>query len=81
YNLMIGERTSETLKLEIGSAISPEEPESVDIRGRDLVSGLPKTITVTSAEIAEALSETVSSIVEAVKITLEKSPPELAADT
>lgn len=80
YNLMIGERTSETLKLEIGSAISPEEPESVDIRGRDLVSGLPKTITVTSAEIAEALSETVSSIVEAVKITLEKSPPELAAD-
>lgn len=80
YNLMIGERTAETLKLEIGSAIAPDEPEAVDIRGRDLVSGLPKTITVTSAEIAEALSETVSSIVDTVKITLEKSPPELAAD-
>ncbi|MGE5705051.1 MAG: rod shape-determining protein [Clostridia bacterium] len=80
YNLMIGERTAETLKLEIGSAIPPEETESVDIRGRDLVTGLPKTISVTSEEIAEALSETVESIVEAVKITLEKSPPELAAD-
>lgn len=80
YNLMIGERTSETLKLEIGSAIPPEDVESVDIRGRDLVSGLPKTITVTSQEIADALSETVSSIIETVKITLEKSPPELAAD-
>lgn len=80
YNLMIGERTAETLKLEIGSAIPPEEEESVDIRGRDLVTGLPKTISVSSKEIAEALSETVIAIVEAVKITLEKSPPELAAD-
>ncbi|GAA4705110.1 rod shape-determining protein [Brevibacillus fulvus] len=80
YNLMIGERTAETLKLEIGSAIAPEHEESVEIRGRDLVTGLPKTITVTSEEIADALSETVASIVEAVKITLEKSPPELAAD-
>ncbi len=80
YNLMIGERTAETLKLEIGSANAPDETESVEIRGRDLVTGLPKTISVTSAEIAEALSETVYSIVEAVKITLEKSPPELAAD-
>lgn len=80
YNLMIGERTAETLKLEIGTAIVPEHPESVEIRGRDLVTGLPKTITVTSAEIAEALSETVQAIVDAVKITLEKTPPELAAD-
>ncbi|WP_277613386.1 rod shape-determining protein [Brevibacillus humidisoli] len=80
YNLMIGERTAETLKLEIGSAMVPEEAESVEIRGRDLVTGLPKTITVTGSEIAEALSETVQAIIEAVKITLEKSPPELAAD-
>lgn len=80
YNLMIGERTSETLKLEIGSAIAPDEPEFVDIRGRDLVTGLPKTISVSSEEIASALNETVVSIVDAVKITLEKTPPELAAD-
>lgn len=80
YNLMIGERTSETLKQEIGSAIAPEEVETVEIRGRDLVTGLPKTLTVSSTEIAEALAETVAAIVEAVKVTLEKSPPELAAD-
>ncbi|MBN6186516.1 rod shape-determining protein [Aneurinibacillus sp. BA2021] len=80
YNLMIGERTSEALKMEIGSAIPPEQPETLDIRGRDLISGLPKTIEITAQEIADALSETVASIVDAVKITLEKSPPELAAD-
>ncbi|MGZ0052715.1 rod shape-determining protein [Brevibacillus gelatini] len=80
YNLMIGERTAETLKLEIGSAIAPDEPENVDIRGRDLVTGLPKTLSVSSTEIAEALAETVAAIIEAVKVTLEKSPPELAAD-
>ncbi|MFS0554402.1 rod shape-determining protein [Brevibacillus sp. 179-C9.3 HS] len=80
YNLMIGERTAETLKLEIGSAIAPEEVENVDIRGRDLVTGLPKTLSVSSNEIAEALAETISAIVESVKVTLEKSPPELAAD-
>jgi rod shape-determining protein MreB and related proteins len=80
YNLMIGERTSEMLKMEIGSAIPPEQKETMDIRGRDLISGLPKTVEITSQEISRALSETVTSIVEAVKITLEKSPPELAAD-
>ncbi|OWA33229.1 rod shape-determining protein [Saccharibacillus sp. O16] len=80
YNLMIGERTSEMLKMEIGSAIQLETPETIEIRGRDLVSGLPKTISITSHEIAEALADTVSSIVEAVKVTLEKCPPELAAD-
>jgi rod shape-determining protein MreB len=80
YNLMIGERTAETLKMEIGSAIPPEKEEILDIRGRDLITGLPKTITITAREIAGALHETVSSIIEAVKITLEKSPPELAAD-
>ncbi|GAB7386553.1 cell shape-determining protein MreB [Bacillaceae bacterium] len=80
YNLMIGERTAETLKMEIGSAIPPEEEEKMEIRGRDLLTGLPKTITVTAREISESLAETVGSIVETVKITLEKSPPELAAD-
>lgn len=80
YSLMIGERTAETLKLEIGSASSPEEVSEMDIRGRDLVSGLPKTITVTGEEISKALADTVSTIVESVKNTLEQSPPELAAD-
>ncbi len=80
YNLMIGERTAETLKLEIGSAGAPAEVEDMEIRGRDLLTGLPKTVTVTAVEIADALSDTVATIVEAVKNTLEKSPPELAAD-
>ncbi len=80
YNLLIGERTAELLKMEIGSAIPPQEKEVMDIRGRDLVSGLPKTVEITALEIAEALRETVRSIVETVKVTLEKSPPELAAD-
>ncbi|MFC7371251.1 rod shape-determining protein [Fictibacillus iocasae] len=80
YNLMIGERTSETLKLEIGSAGSPEGIENMDIRGRDLLTGLPKTITITAEEVAGALRDTVNSIMDAVKVTLEKTPPELAAD-
>lgn len=80
YNLMIGERTSEQLKLDIGSALPLEQPETMEIRGRDLVSGLPKTITVSSDEITEALSDTISNIVDAVKVTLEKCPPELSAD-
>ncbi len=80
YNLMIGERTAEQLKMEIGTAAHSNDKESVEIRGRDLVSGLPKTISVTTEEVAEALSDTVQSIVEAVKVTLEKCPPELAAD-
>ncbi|MCL6453158.1 MAG: rod shape-determining protein [Alicyclobacillus sp.] len=80
YNLMIGERTAEDLKISIGTAIPGEEKASMDIRGRDLVTGLPKTFQVTSDEICEALSDTVSAIIDAVKVTLEKSPPELAAD-
>jgi rod shape-determining protein MreB and related proteins len=80
YNLMIGERTSEMLKMEIGSALPSQENEKLDIRGRDLITGLPKTIEISSHEISEALQETVSNIVDAVKVTLEKSPPELAAD-
>jgi rod shape-determining protein MreB len=80
YNLMIGERTAEELKIQIGAAEEFEEARSLDIRGRDLLTGLPRTFMVTSKEISEALSDTVGSIVEAVKVTLEKSPPELAAD-
>jgi rod shape-determining protein MreB len=80
YNLMIGERTAEFLKMEIGSAIPPQETIKMEIRGRDLVTGLPKTLEIDAKEVAEALAETVGSIVEAVKVTLEKSPPELAAD-
>jgi rod shape-determining protein MreB len=80
YNLMIGERTSEALKLEIGSAGVPEGVDDMDIRGRDLLTGLPKTISVTAEEIAGALDDTVSTIIESVKNTLEQSPPELAAD-
>jgi rod shape-determining protein MreB len=80
YNLMIGERTSESIKVEIGSAGYTEEKETMEIRGRDLLTGLPKTIEITSKEISSALSDTVSAIVDAVKNTLEKTPPELAAD-
>lgn len=80
YNLMIGERTAEALKMEIGSAIPPEEEVVMDIRGRDLVSGLPKTIQISSGEVSEALADTVSAILDAVKISLERTPPELAAD-
>ncbi|CCQ98440.1 cell-shape determining protein [[Clostridium] ultunense Esp] len=80
YNLLIGERTAEILKMEIGSAIAPEKEETMQVRGRDLVSGLPKTLEITSTEIAKAISDTVITIIDAVKVTLEKSPPELAAD-
>ncbi|OEH91463.1 rod shape-determining protein [Bacillus solimangrovi] len=80
YNLMIGERTAEALKLEIGSASPSEGVENMDIRGRDLLTGLPKTVSISSEEITGALQDTVDSIVEAVKNTLEKTPPELAAD-
>lgn len=80
YNLMIGERTAEQIKIEIGTAYPLQTVESYEIRGRDLVSGLPKTITVTSEEIYKALSEPVASILEAIKVTLERTPPELAAD-
>lgn len=80
YNLMIGERTAEEIKINIGSASPEVVDETMDIRGRDLVTGLPKTITITSEEIKKALAEPVDSIVDAIKVTLEKTPPELAAD-
>lgn len=80
YNLMIGERTSEEIKIRIGSAYPLDEELRMDVRGRDLVSGLPKTVTVTSEEIREALSDPVQAVVESARITLEKTPPELSAD-
>ena len=81
YNLLIGERTAEEIKINIGTAIvNPNQDKTMDIRGRDLVSGLPKTVRIQSSEICEALSEPVHKIVDAVKGTLEKTPPELAAD-
>jgi len=80
YNLMSGERTAEDLKIQIGAADDLDEERSMEIRGRDLLTGLPRNVTITSKEISEALSDTVLAIVDAVKVTLEKSPPELAAD-
>jgi len=80
YNLMIGERMAEEIKMSIGSAFPTGEESSMEVKGRDLVAGLPKTLTVTSEEIRDALQEPVSTIVEAVRITLERCPPELSAD-
>lgn len=80
YNLLIGERTAEAIKVEIGSAGQPDGIENMEIRGRDLLTGLPKTIEITAEEVAEALSDTVTAIVDGVKSTLERTPPELAAD-
>jgi rod shape-determining protein MreB len=80
YNLMVGERTAEETKIKMGSAY-PLDPEiTMEIRGRDILAGLPKTITITSQEIREALSEPISSILEAIRITLERTPPELSSD-
>jgi rod shape-determining protein MreB len=80
HNLLIGERTAEDIKIKIGSAYRRPETVSMEVRGRNLVTGLPKTIAVTSEETEEALKETTSQIVEAVHSVLEKTPPELAAD-
>lgn len=80
YNLMIGERTAEEIKIRIGSAYPMDEELTMEVRGRDLVTGLPKTVTVTSEEIREALCDPVRTIVEAGRLTLERTPPELAAD-
>ena len=80
YNLLIGERTAETVKIEIGSAYPMEQLMTMEVKGRDLVAGIPKTLIISDEEIREALTETFSTIVEAVKIALERTPPELAAD-
>ena len=81
YNLMIGERTAENIKIELGSAYDlGETRENMQIRGRDLISGLPKVVEIREEEVREALEEPVCSIIDAIKTTLEKTPPELAAD-
>lgn len=80
HNLLVGERTAESLKINIGTAFERPEVTSMDVRGRNLITGLPKTITVTSEEMLFALSESVSSVVEAVHYVLEKTPPELSSD-
>lgn len=80
YNLLLGERTAEQVKQTIGTAYPPEEEMTMEVRGRDLVTGLPKTITLTSEEIREAIAEPIAAIVEAVRQTLERTPPELSAD-
>ncbi len=80
YNLLIGERTAEDIKIAVGSAFPQPEEQTIAVRGRDLVSGLPRTVRMTSTEIREAIAEPIAAIVEAVKMTLERTPPELAAD-
>lgn len=80
HNIMIGERTAEEIKIQIGTVFPRQKEVQVDVRGRNLVSGLPKTITITSTEVMEVLEEPVSSVVEAVHSVLERTPPELAAD-
>ena len=80
HNLLIGERTAEEIKIKIGSAFPLDEEQTMEIRGRDLVDGIPKTITISDEEIREALAETVQVIIDATRIALEQVPPELAAD-
>ena len=80
YNLAIGERTAEDVKISIGSTFKDDKEQNMQIRGRDLISGLPKTIEISSEEVRNALNEPISSIIDAIKSTLEKTPPELASD-
>ena len=77
---MIGERTAEDVKIRIGSAYKEGDEVEMEIRGRDLISGLPKTMTISSSEVREALRESVNAIIDGIKSTLEKTPPELASD-
>ena len=80
YNLLIGERTAELIKITIGTAYPEKEIKTVDIKGRDLVTGIPKTLEISSEEVMQAIAEPVNSIVNAVKTALERTPPELASD-
>src|SRR5467141_2445621 len=80
YNLLIGERTAEQIKIELGSAFPLDEELSFEVRGRNLIEGIPKTITITDEEIREALGDSVSTIINAVRVALERTPPELSAD-
>jgi rod shape-determining protein MreB len=80
YNLLIGERTAELIKISIGTAYPTPEIHSMEVKGRDLVAGVPKTLEIKSDEVLEALQEPINAVVESVKIALERTPPELAAD-
>jgi rod shape-determining protein MreB len=80
YNLLIGERTAEEIKMTIGSAFPLEKPQTMEIKGRDLMAGIPKTLVINDTEIREALAEPIATIVETVRIALERTPPELASD-
>ena len=80
HNLLIGERTSEQIKINIGSAAPLEQPMTMEIKGRDLIEGIPKTIEITDDEIREALSDGIATVVNAVRVALERTPPELSAD-
>ena len=80
YNLVIGEQTAENIKIKIGSAYSSGKDETMEVKGQDLISGIPKTVRITSAKVREALAEPVALIIDAVRLALEKTPPELAAD-
>jgi rod shape-determining protein MreB len=80
YNLLIGERTAEQIKMDVGSAFPLKDEMKIEIKGRDLVEGVPKTLTLSDEEIREALAEVVTTIVEAVRMALERTPPELSAD-
>jgi rod shape-determining protein MreB len=80
YNLLIGERSAESIKMEVGTAYPEETPKTMEVKGRDLVTGIPKTLEISGEEVREALAESINTIVETVRITLESTPPELAAD-
>jgi rod shape-determining protein MreB len=80
YKLLVGQQTAEEIKLEVGSAWDMKEEVQAEVRGRDMLTGLPKTVVITSEEVRRALDEPVSQIIEAIKSTLDKTPPELAAD-
>src|SRR5207253_4699211 len=80
YNLLVGERTAEKIKMEIGSAYPLEKPLTMEVKGRNLIEGLPRTVTIDDSEIRKSLSECVATIVNAVRVALERTPPELSAD-
>ena len=80
YNLLIGERTAEQIKIDVGSAFPLDEPATVEIKGRNLIEGIPKTLVITDEEIREALSECVGTIINAIRVALEQTPPELSGD-
>lgn len=80
YNLMIGDRSAEEIKIKIGSVFPQEIEKKIEVKGRDLVSGLPKTVEITSEQVREAISEPIGAIIDAIKLTLERTPPELASD-